>query len=63
MLQLKCENIHCKNKIDKMTILLVSTVTRIYQLVGCTYYYRYTHANVVTTLVLYTNYNQLVEAV
>ena len=46
-----------------MTILLVSTVTRIYQLVGCTYYYRYTHANVVTTLVLYTNYNQLVEAV
>ena len=36
-----------------MTILLVSTVARIYQLVGCSDYYGCTHANAVTTLVTY----------
>ena len=42
--------LHSKIKIVEITILLVSTVARIYKLVGCSDWYGYTHANVITTL-------------
>ena len=45
--------IHCKKKIVKITNLMVSTVARIYQLVGCSEYIQ------LRPQILCTNYIQL----